>query len=641
MYFIFKSCILEIGFQVFPSLQGTGQVENLEFLSVFSFGVNFVAYVVTIWLGLFIITRSSRNAISWLTSLALWSTSGFFLNSLLAIYPPPLPTSSPFWLKLLFPFWSPDVFETGWSGWAAGWNVTPAIAFWHHATILIRNKKPGWKLNLQAALVYGVSIFTIYTQVSTTNFFASATGDPLNLDSLSPGPLYPVLMVFLVLFFLMCLINLVIAGKSAVNSITSNQMRILTLATAIAGVTSLTAFTLVLPMIGSIPRVINSIFLLVSVFLLGYGVARYSAFIEGRAIRRDFRYNAVIIGVIVLIYSGATWISVSLFNIPAIAFVIVMTLAVLTHALIDYSRHHLEFFLYRREERVWRENLRKMANTGADENLEEILKFIFSSLGESVRAQFGLIIVFDGDKADTIQTYRMQRDVQLSRERLLADDLLALNSDHFSPELEDAALLVPLYRQSDQIGAVILGCPINGIQYSEIDIVRILKSTDQIADSINSVQQELDHLSRAVNISHERRVIHGSPPEKVPTEIVEKVLRNISDYAFLGDSELTALNLVQRRIPETSVTHIDRGKAVYEVVEQAVEKLRPDIECETTPPPREWYPYYILHWAYFEDKLNREIMAELYISEGTFNRTRRSALRSLARVIGEMETAGL
>jgi hypothetical protein len=32
-------------------------------------------------------------------------------------------------------------------------------------------------------------------------------------------------------------------------------------------------------------------------------------------------------------------------------------------------------------------------------------------------------------------------------------------------------------------------------------------------------------------------------------------------------------------------------------------------------------------------------MMKLYISEGTFNRTRRTAIRSLARTLGELETS--
>jgi DNA-binding CsgD family transcriptional regulator len=48
-----------------------------------------------------------------------------------------------------------------------------------------------------------------------------------------------------------------------------------------------------------------------------------------------------------------------------------------------------------------------------------------------------------------------------------------------------------------------------------------------------------------------------------------------------------------------------------------------------------WYSYIVLHDAYVEGVPNREIMARLYISEGTFNRTRRIALRALARLLIE------
>jgi hypothetical protein len=82
-------------------------------------------------------------------------------------------------------------------------------------------------------------------------------------------------------------------------------------------------------------------------------------------------------------------------------------------------------------------------------------------------------------------------------------------------------------------------------------------------------------------------------------------------------------------------THLDRGKCVFQILAGVVEKLKPLTDLERDPPPREWHPYLILFWAYFEDTPNREIMARLYISEGTFNRTRRSALRSISRALEE------
>jgi hypothetical protein len=91
------------------------------------------------------------------------------------------------------------------------------------------------------------------------------------------------------------------------------------------------------------------------------------------------------------------------------------------------------------------------------------------------------------------------------------------------------------------------------------------------------------------------------------------------------------------------VTHIDRGKALSEVVVQAIEKLRPDgpEPSSRAVPPREWHAFIVLHDAYVRGDLNRDIMSKLYISEGTFNRTRRRAVRAVARALQEMEREAL
>lgn len=126
---------------------------------------------------------------------------------------------------------------------------------------------------------------------------------------------------------------------------------------------------------------------------------------------------------------------------------------------------------------------------------------------------------------------------------------------------------------------------------------------------------------------------------QTPVKEVENALRNIFDFAVLGDSLFAELKLVTKRLPEDAITHLDRGKVVYEVLEEAVMKLRPQVDFPGDPPPREWHAFMILHGAYFDNKLNRDIMSQLYISEGTFNRTRRAAIRTVSRVLTEMEAA--
>jgi hypothetical protein len=65
--------------------------------------------------------------------------------------------------------------------------------------------------------------------------------------------------------------------------------------------------------------------------------------------------------------------------------------------------------------------------------------------------------------------------------------------------------------------------------------------------------------------------------------------------------------------------------------------MKPSLNVPHDPLPREWYSYVILHDAYVGEIQNRDIMSKLYISEGTFNRTRRTAINSLARALAEME----
>jgi hypothetical protein len=169
-------------------------------------------------------------------------------------------------------------------------------------------------------------------------------------------------------------------------------------------------------------------------------------------------------------------------------------------------------------------------------------------------------------------------------------------------------------------------------------VERLLEAGDRLADLIRDAQREREHLAQLTQI------VQVSPPKinqdgEILARSVEEALRNLYDYAYLSDSTLAKLKRVQTASSNSGHTHLDRGKMVYQTILEALEKLRPPGELPREPIPRQWYPYLILYNAYLENKPNNEIMSRLYISEGTFNRTRRAAIRSLARVLSEMEVA--
>ena len=42
--------------------------------------INFVFLIAAVWLGIYIVSRSPRNLVAWLTGLTLWSVASLFLN---------------------------------------------------------------------------------------------------------------------------------------------------------------------------------------------------------------------------------------------------------------------------------------------------------------------------------------------------------------------------------------------------------------------------------------------------------------------------------------------------------------------------------------------------------------------------------
>jgi hypothetical protein len=220
------------------------------------------------------------------------------------------------------------------------------------------------------------------------------------------------------------------------------------------------------------------------------------------------------------------------------------------------------------------------------------------------------------------------------------DDLVHLKPGQLPAPFDWAVLLVPLYAQ-EQIGVVLLGPNRSQVGYTESELATLQYGADYLVDLIQRINIWSEALARleeaSLPVEPADVQVGGISPRQV-----ELALRNLHDYAYLADTPLVSLRRVSECLACNDAganTHIERGKAVSTVLTEAVEKLRPGREEPHWPVPRTWYPYLILRDAYLIGETNREIMARLYISEGTFNRTRRTAIRSVTRVLVEMEAA--
>lgn len=607
-------------------------------LASFTFAVNFFFLIVAVWLAIYVVTRSPHSSIAWLTGLTLFSLSGWFLNFLLAINPPSTPAVLPGWLSLFLWLWPAGSFQQGWGGWLQGWQVTPGIMFWHHATMLMR---PGRMNSWRWARViagYIVAVAAIVIQLNTNLMFTSGVGNPLYLNTLKQGQLYPLFMGFLFLFTVMSLVNLIRSRRVSSTFLPRKHFDILTVATVVAGLsgpTALLAFAFGL----ALPRVVLSILLGLAVLLMGYGVARYSALMAGRVIGQDFIYNGVAILLVVFLYWTVGEVSVLDYRVPAAALIFIVILAIFTHALIDIGRQALDFVFYRRQTRELRSKLRRLVTlAGEPQALEENIAVRLHTLCSLVRATYGLILVFETEKVSELASYKwIHGPLKLGAAMFAFDDVIQPKPNEYAAPLEEAALIIPLYVGMKQIGALILGRPENAIHYSPTEIEHLLEVSDHITDLIHTWQRETEILLHVTELAQKKQPALETGVELIPIKVLEEVLRNLHDFGYLGNCPLASLEQVKARLTTSKLTHLDRGRSVHDVLLLAIEKLCPAGPLPREPIPREWYPYMIMHDAYVSGIQNRDIMSKLYISEGTFNRTRRSAIRSLASALAEME----
>jgi hypothetical protein len=608
------------------------------FLFIFTRLVNFGVLALALWLGFYIVTRSPRRFVTWLTGLTLWSVAAICLNVLITLSATGADILPLNWLRLILPAWQATGLERVAYAWLQGWSVMPMIALWHHVTVLMR---PGplstWR-TLRVVGGYGLAGAVLLLQAFTPLFFAVFSGNALFINPLRASPVYFTFIFFLLLYTGWSIYNLRRSAQAAPTAMPRRQLNLLLIATLIAGLTG------PLLLIGSIlnlpvPVVALSLSLGGAVLLIGYGVAGYSALVEGRTIRRDFAYSAFAIGLISIIYLLVMNYLVKGYGAPEILLVITLVLTITSHSLLDALNRHLDTHVYEETTRQVQAQLRQLTRDGRESTqLPEIISPAFATLCNSIRATIGLLFLFENDQARLVSAYRWAGiDPNFSTVDLTADDVCLLSPGHFAPPLEEAALLIPLYAEV-QLGAILLGRPVNGLTYARTEVESILELSDRIADAIRDTRRMADRLQRAAQLAEVVTKSDSRQPDepKITPNRVENVLRNLFDYAYLGEHALANVNLVNHRLSDEAVTHLERGKILHNLMVEVIEMLRPNRDLPTNPPTREWYPYFILHDAYLKDVPNRDIMARLYISEGTFNRTRRQALRAVARSLEEM-----
>ena len=602
--------------------------------------VEFTALLITLWLGVYLVTRSPRRAEAWLAALTSWSICGLFVNMVFSLVPPAIATNSNHWLDFILFFWPKQFLSGSSAAWLQGWAATPAIIFWYHATTLMRPGKMTIGRFFLVIAGYFLALGGIVLQIFVPSVYTLVSGDLLFLNSLHGESIYAVFLVVLVVYCCLSIYNLAMTARAEPRLLPRRQAVLLTVATAFAALTGpigmLAAFINI-----PVPMFLIALLITLAVMVTGFGVARYSALVEKRIFSWDFFYTLGTVGLAVVFCLAATWAMAQFYNFPPFLYIDVGCLAVVSYTCVDAARKSMDFRYLQLENRILRDRLRTLNINPSSGDILQTLALSLETIIKPTMSDYALMFVRIGVGYEQVAAYRWNYSVvQLPEEKLAVDDLRRLRDGDLPDPLKAAALLVPIYAGDRQVGALVLGPTAHGADFSPVELERLLDCNDYLAGRLEFIL-----LQRRLMVQAQETIlpVPNQADESVSPinhQSVDQALRNIHEYSRLAELPLAKLKLVTRQL-HANPSHVQIGEAVHVVILKALEKLHPKAEqgrpTKNSSITRDWYPYIILQEAYVDCLPNREIMAKLYISEGTFNRTRRSAIHSLTRLLLEME----
>lgn len=625
------------------------------------------ALAISLWLGFYIVTRNVRNVASWLAALTLWTLSTIFLQDAFAINAPetglwaplrPLIVLVPvFWFHLILRLLPPRVRREVW--------LILILRLLPGRLQQVLRRTPYRLPQAGLVLIYGVAL-----ALATSNAFPgglAVNGDTASgafLDNRTSGPFYLGYILFLGALWSLCLLVLWLGRRQADNTRLRHQFSSLLLASALAGIGGL-YMTLGVQWGWHVPTLPGILTVGSGVVILGFAVARYDALLEGRTFERDFNYTSLSIGALTIIYFLVTLFLYLGNHVSFVTLILVLIIAISSHSLYDGLRMTLDRLFFGGQFRQLRSILRALAQEATTrQSMTAELQAILVTLGRMLRTKKGLIALAQGD-AFLVQAALNAGPVgrEFPLELFLAGDIRHLSGP--APDgLQEMAVLVPLIADGRQVGTLALGEKESGQPYEEKDLDLLEDLGDQIALVMRTFQIQAENaqiIEKQVVAFREReqalqaqiQQLRSAQEEPAPTAIsenedteftglVEDCLRHLHDFSYLGEHKLAQLKVVSKRCEsraESAITHIDRGKALCEILIETVGKLRPEEGKlgRYEVPAHKWRQYIILHDAYVDGELTRDIKGHLDISDGSFNRTRRKALAAVAKTLREIE----
>jgi hypothetical protein len=504
------------------------------------------------------------------------------------------------------------------------------LGTWYGLTYQLMSESGRVQLRWMQMAVYLLGGVTAISLLTTPDAFIEEQGNALYVAHMKLGFPYILYGAFQVLVVLAILYNLLTGDRIGLTR-QGKYFLVASIFPAVAIVSGIVGLGITPQM----PRIVPDC-LLLAVFLLGMSVARHQTMIERRTTIQDLPVSALtVLGLAILYaYFAFQW------KLPLEKLGAVVAFAVLTHSFYDLVREVLERQRIRHES-TFRRQLRQLENLSKSEAaLQSRLQDGLDLLCETLAASGGFIAIRHDENFVVIATKEsVSANHTLPPEVVACEDISHPKSDL----LPNIAWIAPAFEGQTQVAVIALSHPKAKLDYSAGDLELLAEVADQVgslisvsnltagrADQIRQLMAESQAQANELNsIAGEMIAAISANSDSEFIKTVEEALRHLSDYITLGQSSLADhMNI-------TADSQIECGKQLNKLLIDSIESLRPAEKRPPEPLPRVWYSYAVLHDAYVEGVPNREIMARLYISEGTFNRTRRNALRGLARLLSE------
>jgi hypothetical protein len=572
--------------------------------------IDISAMAITLWLAFYLLARGFPSLISIRAFIVLLALSGFFLSAFVNLFRQIPGTASIRAVLLVI-----------------------GLATWFSLTGQFIPPQKRRTFRWIRTSFYILSSIIAFMLLGTHNAFVGEPANLLWVGRMGFGLPFLLYGIFQVVASVGILYNL-LADRKFVFSIQGRYLLYASFLPILAVGYGVLALALAPPM----PRLVQDLLIFSGVLLLGVSVARYQTFVERRTTLQDFPISALTLLGLSTMYAYLAY----RLGLEPLLIILIMQVAILTHSIYDLVREILERKRLNRESSFRRQLRQLEKDILSEDGLQRSLQEGLELLCQTLKASGGFIAVRSPEAFIVNATSRsIPLGSRLSPAAVACEDVSRPDNLH----RDDLAWMAPAFEAGAQVAVVGIGYPAARQDYSQDDLDLFAEVADRMGSIVtlrdaqsnrtDRLQQLLSEASSDANDLHlnTRKMIAAMAhnPDSEMVKMVEDGLRQLYDYIALGELPLAEWS------GSSLSSSIERGKRLQQILLDAIEVLRPPGPRPQEPLPRLWFNYSILHDAYVEGVPNREIMARLYISEGTFNRTRRNALRGLARLFLEYE----